>query len=108
MKNDEIIAFASERVPLMTVFEASESDIKEVAPNVFVIKSDGTTVERSYRPAGERHSCTFERLYFSRGNDPQIYAERKALVLRCAPSFLKALAKILGTAYSATFPTRLK
>ena len=92
LKNDEIIAFASERVPLMTVFEASESDIKEVAPgNVFVIKSDGTTVERSYRPAGERHSCTFERLYFSRGNDPQIYAERKALGAALCPKLFKSI-----------------
>lgn len=92
LKNDEIIAFASERVPLMTVFEASESDIKEVAPgNVFVIKSDGTTVERSYRPAGKRHSCTFERIYFSRGNDPQIYAERKALGAALCPKLFKSI-----------------
>ena len=80
LKNDEIIAFASERVPLMTVFEADESDVKEVKPgHVFVVKCDGTCYEEPYKPAGEKKACTFERIYFSRGNDPQIYAERKAL-----------------------------
>ena len=79
-KNDELIAFASERVPLMTVFEAPQEELKEVAPgNVFVVKCDGSCEERQYRKAGVRKSCTFERIYFSRGNDPEIYKERKAL-----------------------------
>ena len=79
-KNDELIAFASERVPLMTVFEAPQEEVREVAPgNVFVVKCDGSCEERPYRKAGERKSCTFERIYFSRGNDPEIYKERKAL-----------------------------
>ena len=79
-RNDELIAFASERVPLMTVFEAPQEDIKEVAPgNVYLIKCDGSFEERPYKKAGERKSCTFERIYFSRGNDPEIYKERKAL-----------------------------
>lgn len=79
-KNDELIAFASERVPLMTVFEAPQEEVKEVAPgNVFVVKCDGSCEERQYREAGVRKSCTFERIYFSRGNDPEIYKERKAL-----------------------------
>ncbi len=80
IKNDELIAFASERVALMTIFETSADEVKEVGPgNVFVVKCDGTCMERSYKPAGERKSCTFERIYFSRGNDPEIYKERKAL-----------------------------
>ncbi len=91
-KNDELIAFASERVPLMTVFEADEEDIKEVAPgNVFVMKCDGTCYEQSYRKAGERKSCTFERIYFSRGNDPQIYRERKALGAALCPKLVKSI-----------------
>ncbi len=91
-KNDELIAFASERVPLMTVFEAEEEDIKEVAPgNVFVMKCDGTCYEHSYRKAGERKSCTFERIYFSRGNDPQIYRERKALGAALCPKLIESI-----------------
>ena len=94
LKNDEIIAFASERVPLMTVFEADKSDIKEVAPgNVFVIKSDGTSYEQPYKPAGKRESCTFERIYFSRGNDPQIYSERKALGRLLCPKLYESIGR---------------
>ena len=79
-KNDEIVAFASERVSLMTVFEASADDVKEVAPgSAYVVHRDGTCEEHEYRKAGEKTACSFERLYFSRGNDPEIYQERKAL-----------------------------
>ncbi|MBE6413426.1 MAG: amidophosphoribosyltransferase [Verrucomicrobiaceae bacterium] len=79
-RNDEIIAFASERVSLMTVFEASAEDVKEVAPgSVYIVRRDGSCEEREYRKAGEKTACSFERLYFSRGNDPEIYQERKAL-----------------------------
>lgn len=76
----------------MTVFEAEEEDIKEVAPgNVFVMKCDGTCYEHSYRKAGERKSCTFERIYFSRGNDPQIYRERKALGAALCPKLIESI-----------------
>ena len=79
-KNDELIAFASERVSLMTVFEAPENEIREVTPGcVYVVKRDGTCFENPYREQAKRESCSFERLYFSRGNDPEIYQERKAL-----------------------------
>ncbi len=92
LKNDEVVAFASERVALMTIFEVPAEDIKEVGPgNVFVVKSDGTCEEKSYRPAGERKSCTFERLYFSRGNDPEIYQERKALGKALCPRIFKSI-----------------
>ncbi len=92
IKNDELIAFASERVALMTIFEASQDEVKEVGPgNVFVIKCDGTCVERPYRPAGERKSCTFEHIYFSRGNDPEIYKERKALGELLCPKLFKSI-----------------
>ncbi len=91
-KSDELIAFASERVPLMTVFEAEEKDIKEVSPgNVYVMKCDGTCYEQPYREAGEKKSCTFERIYFSRGNDPQIYRERKALGEALCPKLIKSI-----------------
>lgn len=92
IKNDEIVAFASERVALMTIFEADESDVKEVgAGNVFVIKGDGTCIEKPYKQAGERKSCMFERIYFSRGNDPEIYRERKALGELLCPAIYKSI-----------------
>lgn len=92
IKNDEIVAFASERVALMTIFEAKEEDVKEVRPgHVFVVKSDGTCSESPYREEGEKAACTFERLYFSRGNDPQIYAERKALGENLCPQIFESI-----------------
>lgn len=77
---DEVIAYASERVPLMTVFEASQEEVEEIEPGVVTsIKSDGTMREGRFTPEVEKRHCSFERIYFSRGNDPGIYQERKAL-----------------------------
>ena len=78
--NDEFAAFASERVPLMSIFEKSEEQIQEVEPGeILCIKSTGEVLSGQQPTTRERRSCTFERIYFSRGNDPAIYAERKAL-----------------------------
>jgi amidophosphoribosyltransferase len=77
---DEVIAFASERVPLMTVFEAEASEVKAVDPgSMITIKSDGTFTDSVFAPPQRYTPCSFEHIYFSRGNDPQIYRERKAM-----------------------------
>ena len=77
---EDVIAFASERVPLMTVFEADASEIKAVDPgSVITIKSDGTITDRQFHTPQKFTPCSFEKIYFSRGNDPQIYRERKAM-----------------------------
>ena len=77
---DEVVAFASERVPLMTVFEAAEDEVEELEPGVVAtVKSDGTISRGRYAPEAEVKPCSFERIYFSRGNDPGIYRERKAM-----------------------------
>ncbi len=77
---DEIIAFSSERVPLMTVFEAEASQVRALDPgSMITIKADGTMSESAFTPALEYKPCSFEKIYFSRGNDPQIYRERKAM-----------------------------
>ncbi|MFI3291639.1 MAG: class II glutamine amidotransferase [Opitutales bacterium] len=79
-KNDEIIAVASERVALMTIFEAPEEDMVELEPSsMLTIKKSGQTILTQFTPPQERKSCSFERIYFSRGNDPEIYKERQAL-----------------------------
>ena len=104
-KNDELIAFASERVPLMTVFEADAEDIKEVSPgHVYVVKSDGTCYEEPFLEAGEKKSCTFERLYFSRGNDPEIYRERKALGAALCPKIYESIGKDFKNAVFSYIP----
>ncbi|MDB6077165.1 MAG: glutamine amidotransferase class-II, partial [Akkermansiaceae bacterium] len=77
---DEVIAFASERVPLMTIFEADQSQVKALDPgSIVTIKADGTIHDAPFAPPQSYTPCSFEKIYFSRGNDPQIYRERKAM-----------------------------
>ena len=78
--NDEVIAFASERVPLMTVFEADATEVQALEPgSLVVIKADGAIKVSKFAPEAEHTPCSFEKIYFSRGNDPSIYRERKAM-----------------------------
>jgi amidophosphoribosyltransferase len=89
---DEIVAFASERVPLMTVFEASAEDVKAVNPGSMIsIKSDGTISDTVFAPAQHVTPCSFEKIYFSRGNDPQIYQERKAMGAALVPQVVESI-----------------
>jgi amidophosphoribosyltransferase len=91
-QNEEVVAFASERAPLMTVFDLAVEDVKEVAPgNVVVIKKRGTITEQPFTAPLPRSSCSFERIYFSRGNDIDIYRERQALGGNLAPQILKSI-----------------
>ncbi len=91
-KNDEVIAFASERAPLMTVFGLAQAEVKEVPPgNVIVIKRRGTVTVNPFTAPLPRTSCSFERIYFSRGNDADIYRERKALGGNLAGQVVKAI-----------------
>jgi amidophosphoribosyltransferase len=77
---EDVIAFASERVPLMTVFEAEANQIKAIDPgSVITIKADGTITDKQFHTPQKFTPCSFEKIYFSRGNDPQIYRERKAM-----------------------------
>ncbi len=79
-ENEEVIAFASERAPLMTVFDLAVGDVKELAPgHVAVLKKNGTLTDAQFTAPLPRASCSFERIYFSRGNDVDIYRERQAL-----------------------------
>jgi len=79
-EDDEVFAVASERAPLMTVFDKALDEIKEVPPGgILVMKRSGELRLETFREPGPRTSCSFERIYFSRGNDADIYAERKRL-----------------------------
>jgi amidophosphoribosyltransferase len=91
-QNDEVVAFASERAPLMTVFDLAVGEVKEVQPgHVVVIKRRGVISEQPFTPALPKASCSFERIYFSRGNDVDIYRERQALGGGLAPQVIKAI-----------------
>jgi len=91
-QNDEVVAFASERAPLMTVFDLALEDVREVEPgHVVVIKRRGTVTSSPFTAPLPRASCSFERIYFSRGNDVDIYRERQALGGHLAPQILKSI-----------------
>ena len=91
-QNDEVVAFASERAPLMTVFDVDAAAAREVPPgHVVVIKRRGTLTSTAFAAPLPRASCSFERIYFSRGNDLDIYRERKALGARLADQVLTAV-----------------
>ncbi len=91
-EDDEVVAFASERAPLCTVFARQPSEVRELEPGTaVVVKKRGTVRVERVKTALPRSQCTFERIYFSRGNDADIYRERKALGAELAEPILKAI-----------------
>lgn len=91
-QDEEVVAIASERVPLMTIFNLSKDQIQEIKPgHVVVIKKSGNLYEAPFKEAQSAQYCSFERIYFSRGNDPDIYKERKALGASLAKPILKTV-----------------
>lgn len=79
-QDDEVIVVASERPAIQTAFNVKWEDVKEINPaHALIIKKDGTVTEKQFREPLERKSCSFERIYFSRGSDKDIYEERKEL-----------------------------
>ena len=91
-QNDEVMAAASERPALATVFNAEPDEIKALEPgHAMIIKRNGEIRRDTYtEPLPTRH-CTFERIYFSRGNDRDIYRERKQLGRNLARRVLDAI-----------------
>ena len=94
-EDDEVVAVASERAPLMTVFEKKMEEVSEIDPgSILVIRANGEVIkERFADDPARRTACSFERIYFSRGNDPDIYAERKTLGALLVPQVLEVVGK---------------
>lgn len=91
-RDDEIVAVASERAALTTVFDVEPEEIHFIGRGAaLVIRQDGSIAEHQIKEAGELRQCTFERIYFSRGNDKAIYAERKQLGRQLAQRTLEAV-----------------
>ena len=91
-KNDEIVVVASERPVIQTVFNVKGSDVKEIQPgNVLIIRKSGKTTETEIRKPEQKRACSFERIYFSRGSDKDIYKERKKLGELITPKVLKII-----------------
>lgn len=90
--DEEIAVVASERPAIQTAFNVSIEKVKEITPGcVLLIKKNGKITEHEVLEPGERKSCSFERIYFSRGNDADIYRERKQLGKELVPAVLKSI-----------------
>lgn len=91
-KSDEFLVVASERPAISTTFNVGFEEIKEIGPgNALIIKRDGRINEVNILAPLPSNSCTFERIYFSRGNDIDIYKERKKLGNLLAGDVLKSI-----------------
>ena len=90
--DDEIVVVASERPVIQTVMNVKADAVNEVKPGeALVIKKDGAVSNKMIRVPHTRRSCSFERIYFSRGSDKDIYQERKMLGRLLSPAILKSI-----------------
>lgn len=91
-QDDEVIVVASERPTIQTTFNVSADKIHELEPGqgLFINKA-GKMRLKQINKAKEKRACSFERIYFSRGNDKDIYEERKLLGEKLVPTILKAI-----------------
>jgi len=91
-KDDEIVVVASERPVIQTVFNVPFESVKELDPgHAIITKKSGTTKIKKILEPLERKACSFERIYFSRGSDAEIYQERKKLGRLLMPKVLEAI-----------------
>ena len=91
-KDDEVIVVASERPVIQTVFNVDYDSVRELPPGCAIItkKSGKVSIDQILAPV-ERKACSFERIYFSRGSDTEIYRERKLLGKLLVPELLKLI-----------------
>jgi len=91
-KDDEVVVVASERPVIQTVFNVAFSAVKEIEPgNALILKKNGSMSISEILSPLPRKSCSFERIYFSRGSDAEIYQERKELGRLIMPKVLSAI-----------------
>jgi amidophosphoribosyltransferase len=90
--DDEIVVAASERPAIQTAFNIQFNNVKEIEPgHALIVKKDGTVTQEVFREPEEKRACSFERIYFSRGSDAEIYRERKHLGALLCDQILKAV-----------------
>ena len=91
-KDEEVVVVASERPVIQTAFNVQSDKVHEIRRgHALIIKKDGSVEEKEVRKPLERRACSFERIYFSRGNDHGIYNERLELGKRVFPKVLEAI-----------------
>ena len=101
-QNEEVVVVASERPVIQTVFNTTYEEIKELdAGHSIIIKKSGKVSVRKIIEPKERKACSFERIYFSRGSDKEIYKERKKLGELLFPEINKAIGgDLVNTVFS--------
>ncbi len=91
-QDDEVLVVASERPAIRTAFDVQNGSVKELKPgHALLIRKNGKIKEAEIRKPQEKRSCSFERIYFSRGSDETIYKERKQLGKQVCGAILKAV-----------------
>ena len=90
--DEEVIVVASEKPPIKTAFNVPYDEIKEIEPgHALIIDKQGNFSEQQFIEKLEKRSCSFERIYFSRASDPNIYSERKDLGKFLIPQILESI-----------------
>ncbi|MDR1603067.1 MAG: amidophosphoribosyltransferase [Tannerella sp.] len=103
--DSEVAVVASERPVIQTVFNLDSEQVQEITPgHAVIVKANGTVTEEMIQPSHKRKSCSFERIYFSRGSDKDIYKERKLLGRLLIPEILPAIRHNLETAVFSYIP----
>ena len=104
-RDDEVIAVASERPVLQTTFDLESSDVCELQPGqALIVRRNGASGLEQILPAQNFSACSFERIYFSRGSDCDIYQERKRLGEQLVQPVLKAVAEDLDNTVFSYIP----
>ena len=104
-EDDEVVVITSERPVIQTAFNVSTEDVREIQPgHALIIKRDGTVSMPQVKQPGKRKACSFERIYFSRGNDQDIYNERKELGRQLVPQIMEAVEHDLDNTVTSFIP----
>lgn len=91
-QDDEVVVVTSERPVIQTAFDVPIDTIKEITPgHALIIRKNGEVAEKMVREQLPKTACSFERIYFSRGSDKDIYVERKQLGRNVVPQVLSAI-----------------
>ncbi len=103
--DDEVVVVASEKPAIKMSFNCDYDEIVEIQPgNALIVETDGSYREHRFREPLEKKSCSFERIYFSRASDPDIYRERKNLGKLVLPQILKEIDNDLANTVFSYIP----
>ena len=103
--DEEIVAMASERPVLQTTFNLHTEDVQELLPGkALIVRRNGESLLEQILPAQKLSACSFERIYFSRGSDRDIYQERKRLGEQLMQPIMKAIDGDIGNTVFSYIP----